>query len=441
MRRFAVSIALVAAGLPSRAQEAQTSVVRLSLSEALQRSREHSAHLRSLGARQEAAAASLRGARAERLPQLDLYAAYARHSNVPELVITAPGLGTRTVFPNIPDVYRTRAQVTLPLWTGGRVAGGIDSASHARDAAARDLEAGRSDLILDVAIGYWDLVTAREALRVLREALGAYESHLADARNRKEVGMAANNEVLAVQVDRDRAELQRLVAERAARIANAGLLRLTGLPEGSVIEPTEGLEPAGTEPEEALATLVSEALAARPDLAALRARALSLESSARIAQAATRPQVSAQAGYDYASPNMRVLPMTDAWKGTWSVELEMSLTPWDGGRTAAAAAVTRAEAEALRHELEEAERSARLEVEARLLDLRTAEATSTVAERNRMAADENVRVTRDRYREGLALSSELLDAESQLLRAGLDQTQAGTQRRLARARLDRALGR
>jgi outer membrane protein TolC len=51
---------------------------------------------------------------------------------------------------------------------------------------------------------------------VLEESLAAYEAHLADARNRQAVGLAARNEVLAVQVEKDRAELARLRAANAA---------------------------------------------------------------------------------------------------------------------------------------------------------------------------------------------------------------------------------
>jgi outer membrane protein len=64
-----------------------------------------------------------------------------------------------------------------------------------------------------------------------------------------------------------------------------------------------------------------------------------------------------------------------------------------------------------------------------------------VTERNIEAARENVRVSRDRYQEGVTSSSDLLDAETALLRASLDRTGAVAQQRLAVARLERALGR
>ena len=55
-----------------------------------------------------------------------------------------------------------------------------------------------------------------------------------------------------------------------------------------------------------------------------------------------------------------------------------------------------------------------------MLELRNAAAAIPVAERGLESAHENLRVTRDRYREGVIPSSELLDAEVALQRAGLD---------------------
>ena len=64
-----------------------------------------------------------------------------------------------------------------------------------------------------------------------------------------------------------------------------------------------------------------------------------------------------------------------------------------------------------------------------------------VAARSVEAAQESRRVSSERYRAGVIPSSELLDAEVALLRAGLDRAEAQARLRLARASLDRAVGR
>ena len=440
-RPLAVLLLATAVAVPrGLAQAPAPEPVRLTLADAVARARASSPRIDELRAARQGAEAGLRGARAGRLPTVELQASYTRHSDVPELVIALPGLAPRTVFPNIPNTYRTRAELSLPLYTGGRVSAAIESARHGRDAADRDVEAGLGDLVLETVTAYWSLVAARESERVLAESIASYESHLKQARDRQDAGMAARSEVLAVQVERDRAELARLQAHNDAMVANDDLARLLGLDRGARVEPTEPVA-APAPADETAEALVAKALEARPELAGLRARAAAADADVRAAGSARRPQASLTAGYDYARPNPRLLPLEDAWNDTWSVGLNLSLLAFDGGRTSAAVAQARARAEAARRRLEDAQRRVRLEVASRLHLLATSRAALAVAERSVEAAREDVRVSQDRYREGLVPASELLDAQSRLLRAGLDRTRPATQVQQARADLDRAVGR
>jgi outer membrane protein len=442
----APAVSAPAAGAPATAPATAPaapgggSVLRLSLGEALSRGREASAHLAELRSLAAAAGAGLTGARAERLPQIDASAGYTRQSDVPELRLTLPGVGSETVFPNIPDNYRAHLGLALPVYTGGRVANNVTASAQQLAAANQDLAQGRADLAQETATAYWNLVTARASERVLAESLADYDAHLKETRDRRDVGTAAANEVLAVSVQREQAELARLQAANSAAVANANLLRLLDLPPDTSVEPTEPLaEPAaGAEPPE---TLAAAAFAARPEIIALRSRIAAGRASAEAARAARRPQANLSAGYDYANPNTRILPLEARWKSSWSVGAVVSLSLFDGGRTAAAAAQIDAQADALGHRLEDLERRVRLEITQRLLELATARRAAAVADRNLDSAHENVRVARDRYHEGVIPSSELLDAETALLRAALDRTSALAQVRLALANLERAVGR
>jgi outer membrane protein TolC len=346
------------------------------------------------------------------------------------------------VFPNIPDNDRGRAGLVQPLYAGGRIASGVDAARGQQEAARQDRAAATADIALETESAYWRLVAARDGARVLRDSVASYDAHLKDAQNRFELGLAARSELLAVQVERDRAELARLQEDNRAEVANANLVRLVGLPPDARITPTEpvpGAAPPGDR--EGVEGLVAAALQARPEVAALRARFSAAEAQARVQRAGSLPQANAFGSYDYARPNSRILPLVDEWKGTWSVGVSVSLTAFDGGRTSAAVAQARAQAEGVRHQLQDLEQRIRLEVTSRWLDLASAEAALTVAERNVLAAQESVKVESDRYREGVGASSDLLDAETRRLRAGLDLTLAVTDLQVARAGLDRAVGR
>jgi outer membrane protein len=434
--RIAFLLTILMAGMAF----AEPVTVRLTLADALERARASSPHLESLTALEVAAEAARRGALAERLPLVNLSGGYTRYSNVDEFALTLPGLGTRTIFPNIPNAYGLHAGASLPLYTGGRIESAIAAAGQQREAAIQDRSGALNDLLLETQAAYWGLVTARESARVLAEAETAFEAHLKDAKNRFDVGVAASNEVLAVQVERDRAELARLQAENSAAVVNENLIRLVGLPPGSRVDPAEPLSAPPSSPTDA-ETLVTAALAVRPEILALQARAKAARASVEIQRSINRPQASLSLGYDYADPNPRILPPQDEFRSSWSAGVAVAVRLFDGGRGAAAVAQAAAQADALDRQVEDLKARLRLEVTSRLLDLSSARDALVVAARNLDAAKENVRVARDRYTEGVVPSTELLDAETALLRAGLDQTSASTQVRIGLANVDRAVGR
>jgi len=334
--------------------------------------------------------------------------------------------------------------VAVPLYTGGRIAALAEAARHEQEAVAGDLGTSAADLVLETTAAYWTLVTSRESARVIDEGLAAYERHLDDARNRERLGLSPRNEVLAVEVERDRARLARLRAENGARIAAANLARLLDLPPAVQIEATDALEDAAiAAAAEAtpLETLIETALAQRPERASLVARAAAAQARVGVEKAARLPQVSAAAGFDYANPNRRILPPEGRWKDSWDASVNVAWTLFDGGRAGAAAERTSARATALRRQLEDLDRRTRLLVTQRYLELDLARRSVEVATHAAEAARESDRVAGERHREGVATFSDRLDAEVTLLRAGLDLAEARAQVRVASAALDRAVGR
>ncbi len=442
MKRLVLSLLLMAASSPlvDRSVRAETpDVVRLTLDDALARARAASPRLTSLAAQTRAASEGVRGAEAARRPDLDLSANYSRNSNVPELILQFPGSAPRTIFPNLPNNWRTHAGATLPVYTGGRIGSLITAAAESERASASDQAAAANDLVRETHVAYVGVLLARENARVLTEAVASYDAHLKDAKNRQDLGLAASNEVLAVTVERERAELGRILAENAAVLAAANLLRLVGLPAGTTLE-LDPPPPAPPVTRSEVDEMIRRALARRPELEAARARARALDASVLVARSSTRPQVGLQAGFDYANPNPRILPLAGDWNDSWSLGLSVNWKVLDGGRADAAAAQAQAQAEAVRAQLADLEARIRLDVTARQLELESTLAGREVARRGIEAARDAVRVARDRYQEGVLSSTELLDAETRLLRAELEAAQTEAQIQVARANLTRALG-
>jgi outer membrane protein len=432
--------ARIHAGGPG-AQEATALPMRLSLEDAIARARAASPRLQSLNALARAASEGVRGATAARRPELELQASYTRNSNVPELVLAFPGSPPKTIFPNLPNNVRTHVGATLPLYTGGRIQAQLAAASEMERASGADRSAAMNELVAETRVAYVNVIFARENARVLSETMASYDAHLKDARNRHELGLVPSTDVLAVTVERERADLARAQSENAASIATANLLRLVGLPPGTALEldtlsPLQSLAPDARDAE-----LARRAIEGRAELDALRARIRAMEANATIARSAAKPQAGLTAAYDYANPNPRILPLAGEWRDSWSVGVGVTWKVLDGGKSDAAAAQSEAQAESLRAQLADLESRIRLDVTTRQLELDSATAGRAVAQRAIEAAREAVRVAKDRYAEGVLSSSELLDTEIRLLRVFLEATQNEAQIQVATANLDRAIGR
>jgi outer membrane protein TolC len=82
-----------------------------------------------------------------------------------------------------------------------------------------------------------------------------------------------------------------------------------------------------------------------------------------------------------------------------------------------------------------------VEVQQRVSDLLSAEASIAAAEVGVKSAAEARRVLAERFSAGVATNTDVLDAQVALLQAELDRTRAQATAQLAAARLERALGR
>lgn len=416
------------------------SAMELGLADAIERAHRASPSLRAFEADVRAAEAGIDVARAERQLDASVTASYSRRSSGFGLTLLLPDGSSQVIFPDIVDWWQSRLGATYPLYAGGRLGALVDAASGDAEALRSARETAALDLDFEVTAAYLRLLTSRETDRVLARSVEAFEAHLVDAKNRERVGLAARNEVLAIEVERDRVELNRIRAVHAGDLAEADLSRLADLPAGERIEPADTLD-AGQLPPLDVEALVGEALAKRPERGALEARRDAASSRVEVERAARRPQLLATGGFDYSNPNIRVLPLRATWNDSWDVGVGFSFSLFDGGQARASQARAAERVTALDERLVDLERRIRLDVVSRVLEARNAEAALPVSERAIASANENLRVTRDRYREGLDRSSDLLDAEVELERAELEHTETLVALRLALAGLDRAVGR
>lgn len=416
----------------------------LTLEEAIARGLAGSPRIQESRAREAAAAAGRDARQALAGPTASLTSSYVRTNHVDEFAVPQPGGGSRVIFPDIPDNWRLRADVAYPLWTGGRTAALVDAASSEWRAAQADAKVVEADLALEIALTYWQLVTARATVVVLDEGLARTDVWVADVRARVEAGVSSPHEVAQAQAHRARQRVQRIQAAQSATLAERELVRLTGLPAGQSLTLTTPVDRplAGTAgvSMDAAAEQLERARNGRAEREAFGARRDAFAAAARAAMATLHPQVATFAGVEPARPNSRFVPRSDRWHTSWDLGVSVSWSLWDNGRARADRAAAQAQADVVTHRQREFESRLEVEVAQRLLDLESGRAAVDASAEAVDAAVEVHRVMRERYDAGVATSTEVLDAHIAWLEATLERTRLLAALRAAESRLQRTLG-
>lgn len=406
------------------------------LEQAWQMAAEHDAALAASASEQDAADAQLRAARAAHWPSLAVGGSVDQLQEAPALsLVTAGGrLVSPPIFP-ADRVGIASAEVTLPLYTSGRINATV-RAARAGAAVAADLHArSAEDLRLQVAQAYVDVLRTREALNVAQSQLASLQAHLADAQRLYAAQSAPLTDVLAARVTLANADQTRLRAQNALELAIATYNRYLGQDLERVPQLDDHL-PVGAADLTAsdLQTLMQRALRTRPELAATTQSAAAYQQQARAEAAQGGPQLALNLGYYHF--NNTILDRQDfAYVG-----VGLRWTLFDGGQRRARADALRKNARAQEQQLQDLTSRIRLQVQQAWLDRKQAHARLASAADAVTQAEENLRVARQLYEAGAGTSTQVLDAESLRAAALTNHDNAQFDLAIAQFNLERAVG-
>jgi outer membrane protein len=358
-------------------------------------------------AQTDAAAAQLNAARAARLPTLTASSSTSRFRDPPAFDFS--GAGLPIVLPLFAGNTFTMAEakVSMPVYSGGAVTASIASASATHDSRARAAAAVAASVKLAVAEAYIGVLRAESGLEVARATSASLRAHERDVEDMRRSGAVPTNDYLAAAVSLADAEQRELQADQNLAIARAGYNRATGRALDAAVTIDALPNSFSVVPGDAtLADLVASARASRAELASLDAAANAWSAQAQATQAARRPQLMFSGGYNYLEND--VLNRRDYW----SVALGVRWAPFDGGRTRETAAALRRQSDAAIAERNDRQLGVELEVTTAWHLRAAARARLGVASGAVQQANENLRVVRDRYRNGEGTNTEVLDAEA-----------------------------
>jgi outer membrane protein TolC len=345
-------------------------------------------------------------------------------------------------FPNVLDNYLLQATLVVPVSDYFlRIGQAYSAATHAVRAARLDALAARAKSAADGEIVYWTWLQARAAAGVTSLAVADQRLHLTDAKNQYAAGNASRVDVLRAETALIGAELQLERARNLAALGEKQVRVAVHAKEGERLVPGEGFEALPDDRWGSLVDLTREALDARLEIKSFDASAAAARDQVEVAGAIALPQLSAIADVIDANPNPRRIPQAAGWFPTWQVGVQLVWSPNDllsPSRESTGASVRVAQLEALRAFVRD---GVEVEVLRAFQDVHASDLARDVTVRQLASASEAQRVARQLYNAGRGTSILVVDAQTDLTRARLDNLNAAVECRIARVRLRHALGR
>lgn len=288
------------------------------------------------------------------------------------------------------------------LYDFGKTSSSIDAAKY--DLKAREIatQRARNRSALDFILAYYDLLEADKLLQVAAEEVKQYEEHKRDAELRYSAGVVTKNEVLQADVTLADSRQRYLTSDnlrslRASRI-NSLLLR----PLNDAVQPEEvkASPSAGITLEAAW----TAAEAQSPEIQVLDAGIRSKEEGINSTRAEYFPTFYLSGGYQYQENDFQVYPRN------WSLIAGMNFNLFDGGATSARVHIGKSELASLKTTRDKIVDAVRLDVKGAYLNLQSSAQQIDVTKTAVAQAEENLRLQRLRYQEGVGTALEVLDA-------------------------------
>lgn len=412
----------------------------LRLADAVERARTANPAVRAARGKLDAAGYRVSEARSALLPQIRLTGRAAYLSDIPEF--TVPFLGTDPLFPSINRSYAAKLTMQQNLFSGFRLRRSLEMSERNAEAVRAESVKDESDLVLTVTVAYWNLYRAVRAEDVLAQSVQQVSAHLTDVRNFRTQGLATDFDVLKVETRLSEIHVRHIEARSLVTLTQMSLNSLIGNALGTPVIPVDRPTIADTAEVAAprLESLMQRAREQRPEAVAAKERRAMQEAALGLARGGWYPQILLSASYDYARPNQRVIPLKDAWEQTWDVGITFQWNIWDWFATSSQTAQARASLSVADAMLDQVHTAVALDAAQSYLKAVEAKERIAASTLGAKLAEEGFRIAQERYRQGMASNSDLLDAETALVQARLTETHAVVDYVVQLQRLNNATG-
>src|SRR5204863_7671599 len=147
------------------------------------------------------------------------------------------GIGSTGETPKVSQAMYGLLNISLPIYSGGRIRYGIESSRFLEQAAKLDAEDDKDEVIQNAIEAFANLYKAKTAVRLVKENLLQSQERTKDLSNLEKNGLLARNDLLKAELQSSNVELTLLDAENNRKLASINMALMLGLPEQTMLLP------------------------------------------------------------------------------------------------------------------------------------------------------------------------------------------------------------
>ncbi len=392
--------------------------------------------IRSASARLDAARAAIREASSAYYPQLGLAGSWTRTDNPPQAFFMALNQRRASLqkdFNNPDDIENARGSVVAQwrVYDSGRRDADRQVAKMGSLAASYTLETVRNDLVYQVTKAYYGTLLARDFVAVQEEAVKTLSESLRVAGERFKAGSALKTDVLNLEVSLSQSQEELIRAKNGLQLAIASLNTAIG---ENLLRSSDVPDMSDKSSHDPAVTPTALPIESRPEWGAVQAQIKMAEAMTTRARRDYLPTVNAFGSVDWDSE-----PFNGAER-SYIAGAAVELNIFDGFRNRAGLARASAESVSAQAQADKLKNMLILDLTQSRLNEQEARERVEVAGKSLSSAEEALRITQERYKQGAADITELMTAQVGLTATRTRQVAARYDSLLSQANVSRAAG-
>lgn len=374
-------------------------------------------------------------------PRLDLTGAYGRQSPVDAPSFGMPGTDPGFSFEQPEETISGIIALSIPASDYAlRIINQYDATEHAAAAARLNMEAQKDGVALNAVTAFIEAVRARAATVVTKASVDVLTEQLTDLEALAEAGLATPGDVLQLRAQLSFSKVQLARSEGALVVLEEQLRR--ALHDGTAdLRHGENLLVDALAPLPQKDEAVGQALKTRAEVRALSSLSKFREELVAVERAGLFPRLTVDANVVHAKPNQRIFFDPNNFNTTWNLTFNLRWSPNDAVRSYSNWGKAEQEVMGVAADLLALEDAISVEVSDALTSYQSAQRLLGAAKDGLEAAEGAFEDRKSLVAAGQAPTTELVLAQQDLRNAQLQLINVHLDIRLARARLDRALGR